>query len=201
MDEKLYAPFEVTISFRLTMFACPSSFRIFTSRSAVIGNPFSSCLVLIRFIATTSLFFLSLATKTLPYVPSPTLNFFSKASTSRKTTGAWILIRLSLRGFFVGPPLGAAASLRFGGGGGGLATVEEGRAGGGGGTCLLGGGGGGLDFGGGGGLLPGGGGGGGLFIVCAVAMVLMWSPAGAFTAGSELATILLIKFATVAFEF
>jgi hypothetical protein len=49
-----YVPFEVTISFRVTIFSCLRAFRILTSRIAVIGKPFSSCSVLILFKATIS---------------------------------------------------------------------------------------------------------------------------------------------------
>jgi len=58
-------PFEVTISLKATMFGQSSAFRIFTSRIAVIGNPFSSCSVLIRFKATIFPVTLSAPTKTL----------------------------------------------------------------------------------------------------------------------------------------
>lgn len=191
-DERGYAPFEVTISFRLIIFGWCNAFRILTSRRAVIGNPFSSCLVLIRFKATISLDFLSRATNTLPYVPSPTFRFFSNTSTSRNTTGAWIHTCTvdSPRVLFEGGGGGGkGASLRFGAaGGGGRAPFGGGggggawRLGGGGGGTLLflaGGGGGGLTFGG-MGLLPEGGpgGGGGRVIVCAIAIVFGWSPTG-----------------------
>jgi hypothetical protein len=169
-----------------------SAFRIFTSRSAVIGNPFSSCTVLILLSATISLETLSLATKTLPYVPSPTWCFFSNTSTSRITTGAMIDTFEDLRCFLVllfcfsG---GGGTSFRFcaaGGGGGGL-------LGGGGGLALVlgGGGGGGRAFGG-GGLFPEGGpaGGGGRTIVCDIAIVFMWSPKGAALVGRD-ATVLV----------
>lgn len=139
-----------------------------------------------RFKATTSLDFLSRATKTLPYVPSPTFFFFSKTSTSRILVGAWI-DTLDSRRIFLAVGGGKGASLRFGGGGGGRAPFGGGgggawRFGGGGGGALFlaGGGGGGLVLGG-GGLPPDGGpgGGGGRVIVCAIAIVVWWSPSGA----------------------
>ena len=58
-------PLEVTISFNLTMFSLFSALRIFTSRSAVMGKPFSSCSVLIRLSATISPVSLSAPTNTL----------------------------------------------------------------------------------------------------------------------------------------
>ena len=126
---------------------------------AVMGKPFSSCLVLIRLRATISLVTLSWATKTDPYVPSPTWCFRSKTSSSRNTTGAVMETDLDAeRMRFVGDDvLDAAASL------GRLALFNEGRGGGGGGLppAEEGGGGGGFPCGGGAGLTPLGGGGGG----------------------------------------
>ena len=60
-----YVPFDVTISFNLTMLGLFSALRILTSRIAVIGNPFSSCSVLMRLSATISPVSLSAPTKTL----------------------------------------------------------------------------------------------------------------------------------------
>jgi hypothetical protein len=72
-----------------------------------------------------------------------------------------------------------------GGGGGGL-------LGGAGGACLGGGGGGGGRAFGGGGLAPAGGpgGGGGRTIVCAIAIVFLWSPGGASAVGKEVTSVI-----------
>ena len=53
-DDPSIVPLLVTISFRETIFTWFNALRILISRSAVIGNPFSSCSVLIIFNAATS---------------------------------------------------------------------------------------------------------------------------------------------------
>lgn len=127
-----------------------------------MGNPFSSCSVLIRFNATRLLVTLSRPTNTLPYVPWPTCSFFSKTLTSRRTTGARIDREVVRTRLAAG---GTRMAARFTGGalgGGARGEVALGGGGGGGGKERFGGGGGAFRGGGGGGLglFPGGGGGG-----------------------------------------